>query len=248
MQFIEQKDVNILNFLPQKRAVFPRFKHTLWTAVVIGVTFSLFAVYPLLNIDKLKRSIVSYQADNKAELGHLQQAKLKLDNANGRYITTLKRPIVYQENQFSTPLLSLASKKLEGVWLYDILIDNSSQQIKILGRSIKASGLSEFLNFLNGLKAFSGNTFSVININSTRGNSKLSAKGNVMAKSAVNSANKKQFSVKAVASTPLLAAPYYNFEVDNRGRIADEVATSKSKVGARLIIPKPVVRRKITLS
>ncbi len=248
MQFIEQKDVNILNFMPQKRVSFPCFKHTLWMAAVIAVLFSLFSIYPWLNIRSLERSIVSLKSGNKTALIKLQQAKFKLNNAKGRYITTLNNPIDYQENQFSLPLSAIASKRLDGLWLYDIVINNNTKQVKILGRSFKASGLYKFLDFLNGLKAFAGNHFSVVSIASGGQVNKISTRGQVAMKSAVNSVNKQQFSAKNASKNQVSVSPDYNFEIDNRGHAAFNVSAAKNKLGARLIIPKPIIRRKITLS
>jgi hypothetical protein len=245
MQFIEQEDVNILNFLPQKNTPFPCFRHMLWSIFFIATLFLLFAVGPALTIHSVREQIVSLISANKTYSSKVDLAKQSFDRDKGHYITTLKRPLLYQEQKFSIPLVSLAEKKLKSLWLYDVLINNETKQIKLKGKSYKASGLYSFLDFLNGQKAFMGNSFSVVKIVNAD-SVKVSGTGSKLSlKSALNRVNKKQFSQKQNTTAQAEMSGIYYFEVDNLWRSVSSPAGLQKTIGAKLIVPKSLVRQRL---
>ena len=154
MQFIDQKDVNLINFVPHTKAPFPRLSHILMTVIVVFLLAAALLINPLIKERQLRQAVEQQKRVNVIKSTALENDISTMDKGKGRYVATLNAPTRQDAVGFSSQLVALASKPLNGVWLTDIHIDRLSHHVSVSGSSFLSSGFYHFLDFLNHCPSF----------------------------------------------------------------------------------------------
>jgi hypothetical protein len=241
VRFIEQEDVNVLNFMPQKKVSFPRFSHV---GLLFGFIFLLcfiLSVGIVIRNHFIRSSIAQYVTMNNHKKLLFHQKASEMDRVNGHYVATLRKTVPQERHSFSKPMSVLASEYLDGVWLTDVRIDNDLNSILVKGNTYASSGLYDFLSKMNENPYFYGKRLNLVKIYDSERGQELQLMSQAKVKTLMGKLNKKSVVSKVVPVN--VSHPVYFFEISNRPSKTPGVSVSRPRMGSKLILPKALLKR-----
>ena len=241
MRFIEQEDVNVLNFLPSRKVAFPNLSGVLSALLFVVLLGGGMLVSMVIQNALVQDDITKYSVSNQQKQSLFLRKTALMDERKGRYIATVTRAYPYKVLAFSAPMRALSSTYLGGLWLNDVQIDNRNNEVTIKGGSYNASDLSRFLSLMNNTRYFSGKKLALIKMFGSGRGQDLQLKSQPLQQSLASKLNATPKVEKVTAQA--VGRPLYFFEVSNVSHASVPGLQQKLNVGSKLILPKFSIKR-----
>jgi len=168
-------------FRPQK-VILP-LEHIVLLPVIFLILLAGVTVWLNSNLNDMEKNLVHLQEKNKSmqsrvnnleEKAQKQRQDDSLVAANKRLSETIKARqemmamldtvVVKDDDGFSSLLLSLARQKIEGLWLKEIHVSASGQDMRLEGTTLNANAVPTYLQELRAEPSFIGRTFTLFEL------------------------------------------------------------------------------------